>query len=290
MREALKAHSSCVRALVFTADGNLVSGCQDGTLKKWDVETGAKVWSRNVGMGEIFGVCELADGRLVVGGESKALRVLDGATGRKIMSCRGHLSTVFAVISLGDLHAGSFASGSEDLTIRVWASDGAPVRVVNVEEPVFSLSLSPCGRFVGAGCEFGSVRVYRLPDGDLGWSMLRHLGEVWAVSWSPDGRFLASGSSDSTVKILDAATGAVLRISWEHSLKVRSVLFSQDGTKVLSGSYDNTVCAWRIFFADERRVMGLMAGVEVLEEDWEMREVCREIVGRMKRLWEVERE
>jgi hypothetical protein len=30
--------------------------------------------------------------------------------------------------------------------------------------------------------------------------------------------------------------------------------------------------------------------VEVHVEDWEMKEVCCEIVGRMKRLWEVERE
>ena len=108
------------------------------------------------------------------------------------------------------------------------------------------------------------------------------------VSWSPDGRFLASGSFDCTVTILSADTGATLRTLRGHTDWVNSVLFSQDGTKVLSGSWDKTVRVWRIFWPMERRVRELMGGLEVHVEDWEMKEVCCEVVGRMKRLWEVE--
>jgi WD40 repeat protein len=285
-----KGHDSFVSRLIFTSDGRLVSGSDDEFVKKWDVETGTEVWSRKVGDGWISGVSELTDRRLVVGGENGSVRVLDEVTGHEmIVVCRGHTDAVNAVVSLGDLNAGSFTSGSDDGTIRVWASDGTLVWVVEVGQRVFPLSLSPCGCFVAAGCLSGSVKLYRLPDWDQVWSVKALKGEVLSVSWSPDGRFLASGSGDCTVNILYADTGATLRTLSGHTNAVFSVLFSQDGTKVLSGSWDKTVRAWRIFWSMERRVRGLMGGVEVHVEDWEMKEVCFEIVGRMKRLWEVEK-
>jgi WD40 repeat protein len=133
------------------------------------------------------------------------------------------------------------------------------------------------------------VRLYRLPDWGQVWSVEAHQGVACSVSWSPDGRFLASGSVDCKAKVLLADTGATLRTLGGHTFWVMSVFFSQDG-KVLSGSQDKTVRMRRIFWVTERRVRVLMGGVEVHAEDWEMKEVCCEIVGRMKRLWEVEAE
>jgi WD40 repeat protein len=162
---------------------------------------------------------------------------------------------------------------------------------VKVGAMVFSLSLSPCGCFVVAGCHDGSVKLYRLPDwGHTVWSVMTHQRGVLSVSWSPNGRFLASGCYDCTAKILSAGNGATLMILRGHTESVLSVLFAQDGTTVLSGSWDKTVRVWRLFRPMERKARGLMGGVDVHVEDWEMKEVCCEIVGRMKRLWEVEAE
>jgi WD40 repeat protein len=283
-----KGHHRVASALVFASDGGLVSGSHDGSVKKWDEETGTEAWSRGAGVGPISCVCELADGRLVIGGVDGAVRVLDGVTGHEIMVCGGGTGDVCSVIFLGELNAGSFASGSEDEAVRVWASDGTLRRVLEVGVDVLSLSPSPGGRFVAAGCGEGFVRLYLLPDWDQVWSVTMQSDAVFALSWSPDGRFLASGSDDNMVKILSAGTGATLRTLKGHSSTVYSVLFSSDGTKVFSGSFDKTVRVWRLFWPTERRVRGMMEGLEVLEDDWEMREVCCEIVGRMKRLWEVE--
>ncbi len=285
-----KGHGDVVRALVFTSDGRLVSGSWDRFMKAWDVETGTEVWSRDAGIGRVSCVSELADGRVVVGGQDSSVRVLDGDTGNEIMACRGHTSWVYAVISLGDLNAGSFASGSSDRTIQVWASDGALVRVVEVGEWVYFLSPSPCGRFAAAGCGYGSVKLYRLPDWDQAWSVMAHGSTVWSISWSPDGRFLASGSGDETAKILSAETGATLRTLRRHTYWVNSVLFSHDGTKVLSGSWDNTVRVWRVFWPAQRRARALCAGLVVDERTDFDRDGLREVVRRMKRLWEVEAE
>jgi WD40 repeat protein len=282
-----KGHGEGVRALVFTSDGRLVSLFWDGFLKKWDMETGTEVWSREA-IGQVSCVSELADGRLVVGGQDSSVRVLDGVTGHEIMVCRGHTNWVNVVISLGDLNAGSFASGSDDRTIRVWASDGTLMRVVGVGWTVYSLSLSPCGHIVAAGCGDGSVKLYRLPDWDQVWSVKAHLSGVRSISWSPDGRFLASGPYEMTAKILSAGTGATLRTLRGHTNCVTSVLFSQDGTKVLSGSWDKTVRVWRLFWPMERRARALCAGLVVDERTDFDRDGLREVVRRMKRLWDVE--
>ena len=134
------------------------------------------------------------------------------------------------------------------------------------------------------------MKLYRLPDWDQVWSVQAHRYTVLSVSWSPDSRLLASGSCDRTVKILSADTGATLRTLRGHTDWVLSVLFSQDGTKVLSGSEDKTVRVWRIFWPMERRARALCAGLVVDERTDFDGDGLREVVRRMKRLWEVEAE
>ncbi len=120
--------------------------------------------------------------------------------------------------------------------------------------------------------------------------MTAHRDSVSSFSLSPDGRVLASGSGDRTVKIISADNGATLRTLRGHTESVLSVLFSQDGTKVLSGSWDKTVRVWRLFWPMERRVRALCVGLVVDERSDFDRDGLREVVRRMKRLWEVEAE
>ena len=134
------------------------------------------------------------------------------------------------------------------------------------------------------------MKHYRLPDWEQMWSVEAHQRGVLSVSWSPDGRFLASGSVDCTAKIFSTGTGATLRTLRGHTSTVDSVLFSPDGTKVLSGSWDETVRVLQLFWPMERRARALCAGMVVDEKTDFDRDGLREVVRRMKRLWEVEAE
>ncbi len=294
-----RGHRDAVSCLLFVASSSssgshLVSGSYDQHVKKWDARTGAQLWARNATVGTVYCMSELGEdggGRLVVGGDDGSVRVLDGATGHEVMAPRrGHDGPLYAVASLG---AGSFASGSADSTIQVWAGGGgAPVRTlaraVEIKGMVFSLRLSPCGRRVAAGFHAGLVSLYSLPGWDLVWSVKAHADAVRAVAWSPDGRFLATGSLDLAAKVLSADTGATLRTLWGHARPVAAVVFTRDGTKVLTGSADATARVWRVFGGAERRVRAMMGAVEAAQ-DPESGEVCCEVVARMKRLWDVER-
>jgi outer membrane protein assembly factor BamB len=283
-----KGHEEGVWGLVFPSDGGLVSGSGDGYVKRCDLETGREVWARDLGGGFVHAMAELPGGRVAAGCGGGTVRVLDFGTGQEIMVCRGHTRRVFTVISLGDLRAGSFASGSYDETIRVWASDGTPGRVVEVGSRIYSLSLSPCGGAVAAGCRDGSVRLFRLPEWDTVWTMKVHTQSVRPVSFSPDGRFLASGSLHKGVKILSPETGAVLRTLEGHNDEVWSVLFSQDGTKVLSGSANKNVRVLRIFCRSESKVRALCGGLVLNETTVWDREALREVTRRATRLFELD--
>jgi WD40 repeat protein len=151
-------HREVVSCLAFVDGADLVSGSWDGTANRWDPGTGVGRWRKELGAGRVFSVSECSGGQVGVGGEDGTVRVLDGATGEEMVVCRGHTGWVGAAVSLGPM----MASGSVDMSIRVWAGDGTLVRSVDVSEWIMALSLSPCGKFVAAGCGHGLVNVARM--------------------------------------------------------------------------------------------------------------------------------
>ncbi len=145
------AHAGEVKALVCTGGRGLVSGGSDGFVKKWDLETGKEVWSTDVvRIKDVYLVSLLADGRLVVSGAGFPVKVLDGVTGEEVVACHGPEFYSFVTTSLGDL-CGSFASGSYDETIWVWAcgtvdfSQGRTEKTkneINRKKPVIMVKVS----------------------------------------------------------------------------------------------------------------------------------------------------
>lgn len=189
---------------------------------------------------------EMSDGGIVMGMTNGTVSLLDGASGQTTRIC-GDRAIVYvrAVVSLGD---DLFAIGFSR-SVRIWsAREGQLLQVVQTRTEVKCLSLSPTMLYVAAGCDDGSVKLYRLPHWHQEWSVKVHTSSSNTVSWSPNGQFLVSGSFDQTVKILCAYTGTILRCLSGHTRGVTSVAFSQDGTDILSSSSDCTVRVERLYF------------------------------------------
>eukprot|EP00729_Bicosta_minor_P010663 gene10663-6508_t len=130
----LKGHASCVNCVATMADGRVVSGSSDMTLRVWAVPDGPddNVQATHVLSGhtsDVYCVAPFSDGRVVSGSNAGMLRVWtvpdepsDG-TVKSTHILKGHTSCASCVVTLAD---GRVVSGSDDTQIRVWTVPDTP--------------------------------------------------------------------------------------------------------------------------------------------------------------------
>ncbi|KIO00194.1 hypothetical protein M404DRAFT_771830, partial [Pisolithus tinctorius Marx 270] len=98
-------------------------------------------------------------------------------------------------------------SGSDDRTVRVWDVErgvqiGSPLQGHNLA--VYSVSVSPDGKWIASGSRDKGVRVWDAERGvQLGSPLEHHKSAVFSVAFSPDGKRVVSGSGDETVRVWD---------------------------------------------------------------------------------------
>jgi WD40 repeat protein/serine/threonine protein kinase len=232
MRPAEDAHADQVHDLLFTPDAQLViTGSRDQTVKIWEAATGRLLATKSFAESKLV-VSALAvtpDGRAVVIG--------------------------FARVKQDSL---------EPVPVSIWRLRrvGNSVRVEpGLENPlpglvghVFSLAISPDGRWLVAGSRNHQIRVFDLENQRPVAPLAGHSATVRAVVFSPqDANLLATASYQESVtnegagevKLWDMARRAEIatlhRTGW-----YRCVAFSADGNQLAAGDHDGTLRVWDV--------------------------------------------
>lgn len=145
-----------------------------------------------------------------------------------------------------------FATGGEDMHVRLWDSKDARERRVfgGHAENVRTLAFSPDGTSLWSGGWDGTLRRWdaraldrRRDDVPV---LEGHTGTIQAVAFSRCGALIASAGRDGQVFLWDPRTRRQLR-SWRaHETIVWSVAFSPDGTALATGLDDGTVALWSV--------------------------------------------
>jgi WD40 repeat protein len=299
----LAGHSGGVSVLAIMADGRVVSGSYDRTLRVWDLATGETIKTLLGHSGPVTSAATLPGGRAVSFSQfSETLRVWDLATGETIRTLEGHSSSIALVAALPGNRA---LSGSIDWELRFWdlaTGETETIRTLKSQSLLRAVAMLPAGRVV-FGARNGTLQISDLATGETIKTLEVESDLLCAMAVLPDGRVLSSyedgtlrvwdlatgetrdtlethpggasavavlpdgrvvsGSSDGTLRVWDLTTGRITRTLEGHTGRVGALAVLPDG-RFVSGSSDGTLRVWNLAIDQPRTLEGQLAPVKAL--------------------------
>ncbi|MFB3907230.1 MAG: WD40 repeat domain-containing protein [Candidatus Eisenbacteria bacterium] len=110
--------------------------------------------------------------------------------------------------------------------------------------PVRRIAISPCGRYVAAGLETGSLRLFDLRVESSRMVLEGHVQRIEALAFEDQGVLLASASADGTVRFWDHRSGRCCRILQAHPFPVTAMALTASADRLATGDGDGTIKVW----------------------------------------------
>ncbi|MDF5738747.1 MULTISPECIES: WD40 repeat domain-containing protein [unclassified Nostoc] len=115
----LMGHSHIICSLAISADGMLVSGSWDQTIKIWQLETGELLHTLKGHRDRVYAIALSPDGQIIASASAdKTIKLWHLQTGELLGTFTGHthIVTALAFTASGEM----LVSGSLDKTIKIW--------------------------------------------------------------------------------------------------------------------------------------------------------------------------
>lgn len=254
-RKMMRGHTENVCGVAHLPGGQRIVTCSfDGSLRLWDLESGAQIGKEWRDEGDMAGVRAMAlspNGKNIVSGSSDGtVRLWDVETGEVIARCQeGHSDWVTSVC--WSPNGERVVSGSYDGTARVWdVISGEPVQGLNPikteHEYVGAVSYSPEARMIATGgYNENGIKIWDAKTGEL-LSTITLDRSVWSLAWTSDEKKLIAGLFDSSIRIFGTATWQQIAILEGHTNSVCSLTLFQNDRLLASSSWDKTARLWNL--------------------------------------------
>lgn len=238
-------HANWVAGMCSVTPGDkfqLVSGSYDRTLVWWDVEAGTAIREQPAHEGWVRDVLAFPDGqRFATCGDDMLVKLWDAASGACLRTLSGHATTT-------------------------------PQTHVTA---LYTLAISPDGKFIAAGDRVGDVRIWNVETGELAGNFQvpelytyderqrkRSIGGIRSLAFSGDGQLLAAGGIGQVGNVDGLAGPAHVEVwDWQrpelkfvaraddHKALVEQLIFHPGGEYLIGagGGSDNALVAfWKL--------------------------------------------
>jgi len=213
-KHKFEGHEDPIWTFIFLHDNkHIVSGSCDGTMRKWDCNTGLPVgepWEEDGG--EIWALALSPNGNIIACGRDDGSVQQWNTDGKMIKGV--WMAHRHRVASLSWSPGGSHvASGSSDGTILIHKAGSGEVEVGQIkseQDGVYGLAYSPSGDRIASGGFNRTICIWDSNTGKLLVGPIKDLGaSVTSVVWSSDSSKLYSASDEFT-RVFDSVSGTQL--------------------------------------------------------------------------------
>ncbi|KAG0700609.1 WD40-repeat-containing domain protein [Suillus ampliporus] len=227
-KHEFEGHLGCIWSFVFLHDNvHIVSSSEDGTMRKWNCDTGLLVGEPWKGEGGTIDALALSpDGKTIVCGRVDGCVQRWNTDGKMIKVWTGHSERARSLS--WSPSGGHITSGSYDGTILIRRIESGKVEVGPIKTKqgsVLALAYSPAGGRIASGGHNKTICIWDAKTGELVVGPIEDMGKVvMSVVWSKDSTKIYS-ASDNFTRVLDAVSGTELH-RFEHNNLVNSVALS----------------------------------------------------------------
>ncbi|KAG2335686.1 WD40 repeat-like protein [Suillus weaverae] len=250
-RKAMRGHTKRVRGVAHLPDGQRIITCSyDGSLRLWDLESGAQIGNEWRDEGDEVGIRTMAlspNGKTVASGsQDGAVRLWDVEMRKVVVKWKGHSEFVTSVCWSPD--GERVVSGFWDGKARVWdVKSGEPVRGLNTgHQSVYAVSYSPKATMIATGgYNENGIKIWDAKRGKQ-LTKFEHNWGAWSFAWTSDENKLISGSIGGSIKIFDTATWQQIALLEGHKNVVYSITLFRNDRLLASTSWDDTARLWSL--------------------------------------------
>lgn len=263
----------------------ILSGSIDGTIKKWNIDTGKIFFSLDGHKESVFALDISPDGKYIVTGnnDNGIINKWELETGKLIFSLNKNKNRIFAVVISYD---GNYiiSRSSNDIinkwemqtgekifsfevkgirsvilspdnryiitasgTIKIWELETGKLLSSFESFRAERITISPDGRYVISYYDYGrTIEKRELKTGILIFTLEGHKDGISAIKITPDSKYIISASIDKTIKIWDFETGKLFLTLEGLTQSVNRMAISSDSKYIISGSWDGALIKWEI--------------------------------------------
>jgi WD40 repeat protein len=243
LQQRLQGHQETIFDMVFHPQGKWLATIEKSgkRILFWSLSTGKITHEWPVS--DVTALAIDADGTYLASNSNNNINLWNLKTSKPQRTLIGHEKNI-------SKHGLTFhptkpvlASVSEGKIAFLWnVSTGEKLYTFQSVNKDASITFSPNGKYLVAGCKSTTICFWEVDSGQLWKELQGHKNKVLDSQFIANGRYLVSASLDRTLRFWDIESGVTLRVLQEHTSGVSAI--ATHAEQVFSASYDNTAMRW----------------------------------------------